>query len=301
MATARNDFEDVKILDNFYQTSCFFPMPVVLVSTLAESGATNLGPYSLCFPHIISKRHAMMLIARGNSNTATNLRRTGVAVLNFIPDERAYLENCVVLGFPGETTEEKMKHSIFTLVPAPHAAHDGHRFPEMVGEAVQAFLCTWDRSHPHETEGLEHHYLLNVEHIVMHQRWREALLKGGEFPRLPIDYGYRDSLNFWFARGSKPYAVGLPEGHGVTADTVQFQADRIDPDVTWERAACEELVGVPRVFLKTVLTGCVEAAKARGVKRITPELLHELRDKRAAEHHTSAVSKVLRWPWRRAR
>ena len=72
----------------------------------------------------------------------------------------------------------------------------------------------------------------------MHQRWREALLKGGEFPRLPIDYGYRDSLNFWFARG---------------------------------------------------------------VQRITPELLHELRDKRAAEHHTSALSKVLRWPWRRAR
>ena len=93
MATARNDFEDVKILDNFYQTSCFFPMPVVLVSTLAESGATNLGPYSLCFPHIISKRHAMMLIARGNSNTATNLRRTGVAVLNFIPDhEKALAE-----------------------------------------------------------------------------------------------------------------------------------------------------------------------------------------------------------------
>lgn len=53
---AQDDFTDVKILDNFYQTSCFYPMPVVLVSTLAESGQTNLGPYSLCFPHVISGR-----------------------------------------------------------------------------------------------------------------------------------------------------------------------------------------------------------------------------------------------------
>ena len=40
-----DDFEDVRILDNFYQTSSFFPMPVVLVGTLAENGQTNLGPY----------------------------------------------------------------------------------------------------------------------------------------------------------------------------------------------------------------------------------------------------------------
>jgi hypothetical protein len=38
------EFVDVRILDNFYQTSSFFPMPVLLVSTLNESGTTNLGP-----------------------------------------------------------------------------------------------------------------------------------------------------------------------------------------------------------------------------------------------------------------
>lgn len=48
------EFTEVRVLDNFYQTSSFYPMPVVLVSTLAESGRTNLGPYSLCFPHIIT-------------------------------------------------------------------------------------------------------------------------------------------------------------------------------------------------------------------------------------------------------
>lgn len=63
------DFEPVRILDNFYQTSSYFPMPVVLVSTVSESGDTNIGPYSLCFPHIVAEDHSMILICRSNSNT----------------------------------------------------------------------------------------------------------------------------------------------------------------------------------------------------------------------------------------
>jgi hypothetical protein len=34
-----NGFRNVRILDNFYQTSSFFPMPVVLVCTQSESGS----------------------------------------------------------------------------------------------------------------------------------------------------------------------------------------------------------------------------------------------------------------------
>lgn len=66
-------FTEVRILDNFYQTSSFIPMPVVLISTFAESGRINLGPYSLCFPHIVAGEgeRSMMLIARG---TATRLQ-----------------------------------------------------------------------------------------------------------------------------------------------------------------------------------------------------------------------------------
>ncbi len=278
-----DDFEDVKVLDNFYQTSSFFPMPVVLVGTLAENGQTNLGPYSLCFPHVVSGKHAMMLIARGTSNTATNLRRTGLASLNFIPDDRALLENCVILGFPGETTDEKMKNSVFTLLPSHRTAEGKGPFPDIVGEAVQVFECTWDSTHPHETNGLEHHYLLRIDRIVMRSKWKHALVEGGEFPRLPIDYGYRDSQHFWFTKGLKPWPVNLPEGHGVDAGTVIYQANRIDPEVTWQPEACAELVGVPRVFLKTVLTGCVDRAKSAGVKVITPEFLHQLRDKHAGE------------------
>ena len=48
------DFLDVRILDNFYQTSSFFPMPVILICTIAETGQMNLGPYSLCFPFSVA-------------------------------------------------------------------------------------------------------------------------------------------------------------------------------------------------------------------------------------------------------
>jgi flavin reductase (DIM6/NTAB) family NADH-FMN oxidoreductase RutF len=77
-------FESIRILDNFYQTSSFFPMAIVLVSTVAESGQTNLGPYSLVFPHLIADedKYAMMLITRADSNTAQNIRRKRYCSIN---------------------------------------------------------------------------------------------------------------------------------------------------------------------------------------------------------------------------
>ena len=132
-------------------------------------------------------------------------------------------------------------------------------------------------------------------HPDMQAEWKEALVEGGEFPHLPVDYGYRDSLHFWFTKGRDPYPVDIPKGHGVTTDTVLFQANRIDPAVTWEPAACAELAGVPRVFLKTVLTGCVDAAKAQGVAVITPAFLHEIRAKRKEGKGPSLLEKIGRF------
>lgn len=37
-----SSFENLRIVDNFYQTSLFFPMPTVIISTLCEDGMTNL-------------------------------------------------------------------------------------------------------------------------------------------------------------------------------------------------------------------------------------------------------------------
>ena len=112
------DFKDLRIVDNFYQTSAFFPMPTILVGTVAESGQTNLGAYSLCFPYYIAGKdyYAMILECRNSSNTAQNILRTKKCSLNFIPDDRKYFKEAVRLGFPGDTTEEKMKNCNWDII-----------------------------------------------------------------------------------------------------------------------------------------------------------------------------------------
>ena len=96
-----SSFKDLRIVDNFYQTSLFFPMPTVIISTIAESGETNLGPYSLVQPYYVAGRdyYAMLLNARNSSNTAQNILRTGKCAINFIPDDRKYFKEAVKLSW----------------------------------------------------------------------------------------------------------------------------------------------------------------------------------------------------------
>ena len=48
MKKYNNEFKDLRIVDNFYQTSAFFPMPLTLIGTLDEKGElTSFGAYSL--------------------------------------------------------------------------------------------------------------------------------------------------------------------------------------------------------------------------------------------------------------
>ena len=49
-----SSFENLRIVDNFYQTSLYYPMPTVVISTLAEDGSTSLGPYSLIAPYYVA-------------------------------------------------------------------------------------------------------------------------------------------------------------------------------------------------------------------------------------------------------
>ena len=283
-----NEFVNVRILDNFYQTSSFFPMPVVLVSTVAETGQTNLGSYSLCFPHIVSGEHSMILITRGDSNTSLNLQRTGVCAINFVRDDKRTMRDCVMLGFPGDTTAEKMANSRFTLLPSARTDAEreaGVQYPEIVQEAIQVFECTWDPSYPlkHTADSPECRFVLRLDKIVMKKKWADCLLKGRGFPRLPVDYGFRDNTYFWFTKGSRPYRVPLPKGKGVTADFVRFAAERVDPDVPWQDEAYARLVKVPRIFLTRVIRAAIDAAKEEGVTEITPEFLDRVRDKRSPE------------------
>ena len=70
-----SSFENLRIVDNFYQTSLYYPMPTVVISTLCEDGSTSLGPYSLCQPYYVAGKdyYAMLLCCRNSSNTAQHI------------------------------------------------------------------------------------------------------------------------------------------------------------------------------------------------------------------------------------
>lgn len=281
----KTDFVNVAILDNFYQTSSFYPMPVILCTSLSENGLTNIGSYSLCFPFGISKNHYMMLISRSTSNTAENIRERKTIALNFIPYDKAYLKNAVELGYPGETTEEKMAESIFTLIPSTREEHeqdDKLEYPDIVKEAVQVFECTVDESDIFHYDGpeIEAHFLLRIDKIVMQERYADYLKEGVGFPTLPVDFGFRDSKQFWFSKHSHPYAEPIPTSKNVNTDAVQYQVERIEGAVKWHPDSYKKLVKVPRIFLKMVISKINDAAEKEGIDLVTPEFLDKVNEKR---------------------
>ena len=284
-----DSFRTVRILDNFYQTSSFFPMPVVLVCTVAESGQMNLGPYSLCFPYTVAgDTYQMVFNTRDNSNTAVNLRRTGLCTLNFIPDDRKYMRNCVMLGYPGETTEEKMGNSIFTLQPSMRGEEErtaAVRYPDIVAEALQVFECSLDSFQIDEQTHAQRS-ILTIDKVLLKEKWYRVLVEGRKhFPNLPIDYGFRNNAHFWFTRHRPPYREPIPKSKAVSVDSVMWAITRggFAEQLEWSEEAAAKLVAIPRVFLNVALRGIVEEARRAGITRITTEFLDTVRDKRSKD------------------
>ena len=299
-----SSFKDLRIVDNFYQTSSFFPMPTVLVGTVSEDGQTNLGSYSLCFPYYIAGKdhYTMLLECRNSSNTAQNFLRGSKVSLNFIPDSRKFFREAVRLGFPGDTTAEKMKNCLFTL---ERGQAEGER-PLVVSEAFQVFECTWDSSLDNAhldragcLEGYEPpyrnfngitskfgaHFILNVDKILMKEKYWNTIVNGVTakgYPPVPVDYGYRDSTNFWCSRFKKPFAEKIQAKEG-NVQSVIYAAKRIDPEVQFTDEACARLVKIPRVFLKAALTQMVSIAKEEGITLIDEKALDIINDKRRKE------------------
>lgn len=299
-----DEFKDLRIVDNFYQTSSFFPMPTVLVGTVSENGMTNLGSYSLCFPYYIAgkERYAMLLECRNNSNTAQNILRSKKVSLNFIPDKRKFFREAVRLGFPGMTTEEKMKDCLFTLKDSDL---DSDR-PKIVSEAFQVFECTWDDSlenafedKPGQMDGYippyrnfngitsqyGAHFILKIDRILIKPKYYDTIVNGVSakgFPLVPVDYGYRDSTNFWYTKFRRPIAEKIQASDG-DVNSVIYAASRIDPDVKFTDEACAKLTKIPRVFLKAALTQMVEIAKSEGITLIDEDAVALINDKRRSE------------------
>ncbi len=117
----------------------------------------------------------------------------------------------------------------------------------------------------------------------MKKKWKEALIKGEGFPPIPIDYGFRNNVNFWFTKHSKHYKIPLPERKGIDINSIRYAISRCDPDIQWTDEACEKIVKVPRIFLNRVVQGIMDQAKKEGITLVTGEFMDKMRDKRSDE------------------
>lgn len=299
------NFKDLRIVDNFYQTSSFFPMPTTLVSTLDDEGNTSIGSYSLCFPYYVAGKdyYAMILECRNNSNTAQHLLKRPHCALNFIPNNKAYFKEAVRLGFPGTTSKEKMKNCMFDL---EESMVDKER-PMLVSEAFQVFECTWvseledaykDQAGQLEgykppyrnfngiTSEMGAHFILKIDKILIEEKYHQSIIDGVDkrsFPKIPVDYGYRDNTHFWYAPSKRYYSQPIPASKKIDISTVRYAADRTDPDVHFTDEACQRLTRVPRIFLKAALNGCVKWAKDNNVTEIGEKEMDCINDKRSEE------------------
>ena len=303
-----SSFENLRVVDNFYQTSLFFPMPTVVISTLCEDGSTTLGPYSLCQPYYVAGKdyYAMLLCCSNSSNTAQHILRDGKCAINFVDDRPATFKECVKLSWPGDKPEDKMPKCAFRLEKSRIEEETGEARPQVLSDAIQVIECTWMREldgaqddRPGVLDGYEPpyhdfngitsqfgaHFILRVDRILMKKRYSDAIINGvkaGDFPPLPVDYGYRDSKNFWFHRKRRMRAELLPV-RKASLDSVRYAADRADDKVEFTDDALETILNVPRVFLPTVLRGCVAWAKENGIELVTAEHMKIINDKRSKE------------------
>ena len=308
-----SSFDNLRIVDNFYQTSLFFPMPTVVISTLCEDGTTTLGPYSLVQPYYVAGKdyYAMLLCCRNSSNTAQNILRNGKCAISFINDDPKNFHEAVKLSWPGDKPSDKMPKCNFRLEKSMiEEENPSDVRPMVLTDAIQVIECTWvreldgaDKDLPGQLDGYEGpyhdfngitskfgaHFILKVDKILMKKKYSDAIINGvtaKDFPSLPVDYGYRDSKNFWFHKGVNFFnrmKAELLQPRQASLASVRYAADRADDKIKFTDDALETILGVPRVFLALVLKGCVDWAKENGVEVITAAEMKIINDKRAKE------------------
>lgn len=303
-----SSFKNLRVVDNFYQTSLYFPMPTVVVSTLCEDGTTSCGPYSLVQPYYVAGKdfYAMLLSCRNSSNTAQNILRTGKCALNFVDDKPKTFHEIVKLSWPGDTPAEKMPKFNMKLEKSLIEEETGEKRPMVLSDAIEVIECTWVREldgaeqdaagqlngyEPpyHDFNGITSkfgaHFILKIDKILMKEKYANAIINGvkaKDFPSLPVDYDYRDSKNFWFHRKSRLRAELLPI-RAASLESVRYAADRADDTVKFTDDALMTILNVPRVFLPLVLKGCVDWAKENNCTLITEKEMKIINDKRSKE------------------
>ena len=220
---------------------------------------------------------------------------------------RKILVRTVKLSWPGDTPQDKMPKCKFKLEKSMVEEENPEDVrPQVMSEAMQVIECTWMREldgadvdkagelHGYEppyhdfngiTSKFGAHFILRIDKILMKKKYADAIINGvraQDFPNLPVDYGYRDSKNFWFHKKTRMRAE-LLQVREASLESVRYAADRIDDKIKFTDDALKRILGVPRPFLPAALKKCVEWARENNVELINEEHMKIINDKRAKE------------------
>ncbi|MDP6435819.1 MAG: hypothetical protein QF790_05550 [Gammaproteobacteria bacterium] len=268
-----DSFVNSPMRDNWYQRSSFYGASFALITTVSESGQTNIGPYQLSAPFEVIDRRSWMVISRPTSNTATNVKRTLKCAMNFVEYDEESIKTVLEFGYPGQTTEEKMEYNTFELIDSPTPGRESNDiYPKIIKDAFQVYECTLDveriNENPILRDSASAHLLLNIDNILLKESWVKMLDGSGDkMPNIPLTYGFRGASTFWFGDSKPAYKLPIPE-RGPKVEVVMYEANRLDDEVRFTQEACEQLVGIPPAFMVTVLEGIVKVAKERDVLEI---------------------------------
>lgn len=301
-------FKNIIVKDNFYQSSCFFPMPLTMIGTLMDNGETSYGSYSLIFPYYIAgkEHYAMILECRNTSNTAKHLLKTGKCTINFIPAEKNCFQQAVNCGFPGDAAEEKMKNFKLTPIEGLRASEDPNgKYPKILNEAIQVFECTWwkeldnaqddpvledyDGFNYHNFNGITSkygaHFVLIIDKILIKDKYEKSITEGAtrrNFAPVPTNWGYRDSNYFWCSKARKPYFIEIPK-RNIDIESLRYAAGRLNTNVKFTDDALMVVASAPRAFLKVILKGCAEWAEAKGIEVVTEKEMNQMNEERKSK------------------
>ena len=285
--SAARKFVSSPMRDNWYQRCSFLGSSFALITTVDESGQTNIGPYQLSFPFEVNTGRSWMVISRSTSNTATNVQRTRKCALNFIEYDADQIETILKFGYPGQTTAEKMAYNTFELIDSPTPGRESNDiYPKILAEAFQVYECTLDVDRINENPILRDspsaHLLLNIDNILVDEYWMDFVDGSGDkMPRIPLTYGFRGGSTFWFGETQPAYKLPIPD-LGANHEVVHYEANRLDDEVRFTMEACKQLSGIPNAFIQNVLTGIVKEAKSRGISDVDEDFIITLNKEREA-------------------
>jgi flavin reductase (DIM6/NTAB) family NADH-FMN oxidoreductase RutF len=132
------DFAQLKPQERYkLLTGLVVPRPIAWVTTLNPDGSVNAAPFS--FFNTMGSDPGLVVIGVGNhdkarpKDTAANIRRMGVFVVNLVSEELAQAMNVTATEFPQDISEVEIAG--LTLSPSVHIA------VPRIGESPAGFEC----------------------------------------------------------------------------------------------------------------------------------------------------------------